>query len=71
VLINEEEEEFEIEKIMKEKVVRRGQGHQKQYLVKWRGYAKPTWEPAFTLEDTVAIDAYEKLRREEGGDVTG
>jgi transposase InsO family protein len=70
VLINEEEE-FEIEKIMKEKVVRRGQGHQKQYLVKWRGYAKPTWEPAFALEDTVAMDAYEKLRREEGGDVTG
>jgi hypothetical protein len=56
-LINEEDE-FEMEKIMQERVVRRGRGQQKQYLMKWRGYARPIWESATALKDTLALDSY-------------
>ena len=47
-----DEEEYEVEK--------------KQYLVKWTGYAKPTWEPASAIEDTTALEAYEQ-QRDRGG----
>jgi hypothetical protein len=31
-----------------------------QYLVKWVGYDEPTWEPADTLEDTAALDDFQR-----------
>lgn len=58
-------EEFEIEAILGERTHRR----QKQYKVKWTGYSRPSWEPASALEDTAALDEYERRRR--GGDVMG
>lgn len=66
-----DEEEYEVEKILKDRTLRRGKGSQKQYLVKWTGYAEPTWEPATALENTAALDAYESPFPERGGDVTG
>ena len=66
-----DEEEYEVEKILKDRLLRRGKGSQKQYLVKWTGYAEPTWEPATALENTAALDAYETPFSERGGDVTG
>ena len=66
-----DQEEYEVEKILKDRVVRRGRGSQKQYLVKWAGYAEPTWEPASALQDVAALDAYEETFSERGGDVTG
>lgn len=66
-----DEEEYEVEKILKDRLLRRGKGSQKQYLVKWTGYAEPTWEPATALENTTALDAYETPFSERGGDVTG
>ena len=30
----------------------------KQYLVKWTGYATPTWTDASNMEETAALDAY-------------
>lgn len=67
------EEEFEIEKILRHKDTRKGRGNYRQYLVKWIGYAEPTWEPAATLQETAALDAYERSLEEgeRGGDVTG
>jgi predicted aspartyl protease len=47
--------EYEVERILKEKTVR---GHRK-LLVKWTGYARPTWEPADAFLDTIALDAWE------------
>ena len=61
-----DEEEYEVEKILKERIVRQGRGRKKQYLVKWTGYAKPTWEPASAIEDTTALEAYEQ-QRDRGG----
>ena len=45
-------------------------------FIKWRGYDKPTWEPATTLEDTEALDRWNVSRQEEespeeGGIVRG
>ena len=67
-------EEYGVEKILAKRVVRRGRGHQSQVLVKWTGYADPTWEPESAFQDVAALEAYEALpgRGEgEGGNVTG
>ncbi len=58
---------YEIEKILG--VRSRGRGQ--QYSVKWVGYARPTWEPAFALKDTAALDAYEARQGKEEDDVAG
>jgi hypothetical protein len=65
------EEEYEIERILKDRTVRKGRGSQKQYLVKWTGYAEPTWEPASALQDVAALDTYERSLDEGGGIVMG
>ena len=70
-VIIEDQEEYEVKKILKERTVRRGRGSQKQYLIEWTGYAEPTWEPASALQDVVALDAYENSFSGGGGDVTG
>jgi hypothetical protein len=57
------EEEYEVEGILKERLVRKGRGRTKQYLVKWVGYDRPTWEPASEFEDVEALDAYEEGRK--------
>jgi len=67
-----EDAEYEVEKILDEKVVRRRGGSQHQFLVKWAGYARPTWEPKEALNDTVALDHWEEEavrteRRIDGG----
>jgi len=49
---------IEVEEILRERIIRRRGGPKKKYLVKWLGYAKPTWEPASALEDTVALDKW-------------
>jgi hypothetical protein len=67
----ENEDEYEVEKILKERSIRRGRGRRKQYLVKWTGYAKPTWEPASAMEGVAALDVYEQCKEEGGGDVMG
>lgn len=54
------EEEYEVEKILQEKLIRRGRGPPKlQYLVKWTGYVRPTWEMASALKNTIALATYE------------
>jgi hypothetical protein len=30
-------------------------------LVKWKGYARPTWEPLSALADTAALASYEAI----------
>jgi transposase InsO family protein len=59
----DDEDEYEIEKILKEKTVRRGRGYHTKYLVKWKGWIRPTWEPASALQETAALDAFERRQR--------
>ena len=35
------------------------EGHRKVY-VKWKGYARPSWEPLDALKDNVAVDCFEE-----------
>jgi hypothetical protein len=50
------EEEYEVEAILDEKV---GRGQRRDVLVKWVGYVKPTWEPKWSMESVVALDLWE------------
>lgn len=55
--------EYEVEKILGERVVQRGRGQKTEYLVKWVGYREPTWEPVNALQDVAALDSYEAGER--------
>ena len=57
-----EEEEYEIDKILDEKAIRRGRKETRRFLVKWTGYARPTWEPYKALQDTAALVHWEERR---------
>ena len=49
--------EYTIERILRH----RRQGRGWRLLVKWFGWPKPTWEPLQQLQETTALDAYERL----------
>jgi hypothetical protein len=51
----QEDVEYEVDHILRERLV----GGQKRLLVKWKGYARPTWEPYDAFEATAALDAWE------------
>jgi len=53
-VIVEGEEEWEVEEILDS---RRRRGRL-QYLVKWRGFTDPTWEPEKNLTEVEAVDIY-------------
>jgi hypothetical protein len=52
-----DEDKYEIERILDEKHVRRGRGVLRKLLMKWKGYARLTWEPRSALEETLALEA--------------
>ena len=60
-----EEEWWAVEAITDERTVGFARNRELQYLVKWAGYTKPTWEPAAELQETVALRTY--LRAKRGG----
>merc|ERR1711892_1336055 len=60
----EEEEVFEVEKILK----KRGKGKKTEYLVKWKNYDGPgddTWEPADSLDAVEIIEQFESDMKEQ------
>ena len=58
------EEEFEIEKILKKRFVWCRRGFKKKYLMKWVSYTQLTWELTFTLRDTVMLNWWELMQPE-------
>lgn len=48
-----------IDGILDCRIRRLGRGQIKEALVKWTGYARPTWHPLSDFENTIALDAYE------------
>jgi hypothetical protein len=58
-----EDEEYEVEKIVDERVIKRGRRRTRKFLVKWVGYAKPTWESYEAMKNTTAVDSWEEIRR--------
>jgi hypothetical protein len=53
-------EEWEVEEILRARSRKRGRGYQRQVLVKWKGYALPTWEPLQAMKETAALDEFER-----------
>jgi len=53
-IIVDNEEEWEVEEILDSRHIRR----KLQYLVKWRGYPEPTWEPEVFLAEVQAVDIF-------------
>lgn len=54
-----DDEEYEVQEVLDEKVVRR----KRKFLVKWAGYARPTWEPEDAIEDCKALDDWENRQK--------
>ena len=54
--------EYTIERILRH----RRQGRGWHLLVKWLGWPEPTWEPLQQLQETTALDAYERLLHDVG-----
>jgi hypothetical protein len=52
--------EWEIQEILRARTHKRGRGQQRQVLVKWKGYALPTWEPLQALKNTIALIEFER-----------
>ncbi|KAI0993806.1 hypothetical protein K3495_g14378, partial [Podosphaera aphanis] len=48
-----------VERILRAERMRRGRGHVRRLLVKWKGFAEPTWEDRSELEETEALDNFE------------
>ena len=53
------EDEQSVEEIRGTRLRKIGRGRRRQLLVKWVGFARPTWEPFSALENTVALDVFE------------
>ena len=54
--------EYTIERILRHRCQSRGW----RLLVKWLGWPEPTWEPLQQLQETTALDAYERLLHDAG-----
>jgi reverse transcriptase-like protein/integrase-like protein/chromodomain-containing protein len=53
--------EYEVESILDQKKAP-GRGNHQQYLIKWKGYTQPTWEPYSFVKDLAALDTWEASR---------
>jgi hypothetical protein len=65
ILNDDGEEEFEIDRILEQKVTGTGRRRKTLYLVKWKGYpdSDNTWEPYSNLKDTAALAHYRSESR--------
>ena len=62
-----------MEEILRERTIKVDKGERRELLIKWAKYARLTWEPANTLDNTITLDHYENHLREaqhfdKGGD---
>lgn len=57
------EEEYQVERLVRKRRIRRGRGWSTQYLIRWLGYGPEhdTWQPEWTVADTLALDEFERL----------
>ena len=62
--IVEEQEEYEVDRILDKRIHKRGRASTEEYLVKWKGYSDydATWEPASNLQNAKeAIQDFEDM----------
>ena len=56
------ENELAVEEILQERTKRVGRRSQREVLVKWIGYAEPSWEPVELVQDCAALDVFERRK---------
>ena len=56
--------EWEVQEVLYAYSKRVGCSSQCKALVRWRGYAKPTWEPLDSLQDIEALDQFKIAYRD-------
>ena len=59
-----DEEEFEIDKILRKKLVQQREESKKKYLINWIDYTWSTWESASALQNTVTMNWWELMQLE-------
>ena len=59
-----DEEEFEIDKILRKKLIQWRKESKKKYLIKWIDYTWSTWESASALQNTVTMNWWELMQLE-------
>ncbi len=59
-----DEEEFKIDKILREKLIQQRKEFKKKYLIKWVNYTWSTWEPASASQNTVTMNWWELTQLE-------
>jgi len=59
-----DEEEFEINKILRKKLIQQREGFKKKYLIKWVDYIQSTWELTSALQNTVTMNWWELMQLE-------
>lgn len=62
-IVQREDQEFLVERILRAENKRYSRGFKRMLLVKWQGQKEPTWEPRIELEQTTVLDAFEKFRK--------
>ena len=55
--------EFGVDEILNSRLRKMGRGKRKEVLVKWTGYAKPTWHPEIDFQETVALENFKNLKK--------
>ena len=59
IFIDSEHQEQYVDRILRAENRKIGNGNKRSVLVKWKGFAEPTWEYRENLNDTEALDIFE------------
>jgi len=59
-----DEEEFEIDEILRKKLIWQREEFKKKYLIKWVNYIWSTWELVSALQNTVTMNWWELMQLE-------
>ena len=54
------DQEYAVDEVLWARTRRIGRGIRREVLVRWSGYAEPTWEPRDALDDTAALALFEQ-----------
>ena len=63
ILMDNSDIEFGIDEILNSRYKKVGRGKRKEVLVKWTGYAKPSWHPEIDFDQTIALDKFKKKKK--------
>jgi hypothetical protein len=57
---DENDAEYTVERILRAEKRKIGRGWQRRLLVKWKGWAEPTWQPRENFTDVTDLDRFER-----------